>query len=70
MVFCDPPYGRDLAPAALASAAAGGWLEPGALAVVEEASSATLVLPLGFSQLERRPYGETAVVFARFTGVA
>ncbi|HEX8416071.1 MAG TPA: 16S rRNA (guanine(966)-N(2))-methyltransferase RsmD [Methylobacterium sp.] len=70
MVFCDPPYGRDLAPAALASAAAGGWLEPGALAVVEEASSATLVLPPSFSQLERRPYGETAVVFARFTGVA
>jgi len=39
LVFCDPPYGRDLAPRALASAAAGAWLAPGALVVVEEAET-------------------------------
>ncbi|AWN36506.1 16S rRNA (guanine(966)-N(2))-methyltransferase RsmD [Methylobacterium radiodurans] len=66
LVFCDPPYGRDLAPAALASAAAGGWLAPGALAVVEESGSASVALPDGFEELERRAYGETAVVLARF----
>lgn len=66
LVFCDPPYGRDLAPAALASAASGGWLAPGALVIVEEAASAALALPPGFEALERRVYGETAIVFARF----
>ncbi|WP_372425765.1 16S rRNA (guanine(966)-N(2))-methyltransferase RsmD [Salinarimonas chemoclinalis] len=67
LVFCDPPYGRDLAPAALACAAAGGWLAPGALCVVEEAAGAALVCPEGFEEAERRVYGETQVLFARFS---
>lgn len=70
LVFCDPPYNRGLAPTALASAAEGGWLEPGALALVEEAESATLSLPRGFAPLERRAYGDTAIVFARYTGAS
>src|SRR5918912_3521411 len=37
LVFCDPPYGKDLAPRALRSCAEGSWLTPGALIVVEEA---------------------------------
>lgn len=65
LLFCDPPYGRDLAPKALASAAAGGWLADGALCVVEEAADAELVLPDGFEELERRTWGDTQVVFAR-----
>lgn len=65
LVFCDPPYGRDLAPAALASAVSGGWLADGALAVIEEAGSAVVSLPEGFEELERRSYGETAVILAR-----
>ena len=66
LVFCDPPYGRNLAPAALTSAAAGGWLAPEALVVVEESGSAGVMLPAGFEELERRGYGETAVVLGRF----
>ena len=66
LVFCDPPYRKTLAPAALAAAAAGGWLSPGALVVVEEAAEAGPVLPPGFAELERRGYGETAVTFGRF----
>lgn len=66
LVFCDPPYGRDLVPQALASAAAGGWLSPGALVVVEEAASVALALPPEFSGPERRVYGDTAVVIARY----
>lgn len=68
LVFCDPPYGRDLAPAALGSAVSGGWLAPGALVVVEEAATAAFALPPCFTQLERRVYGETAVVFGRYAG--
>src|SRR5215208_7703486 len=66
LVFCDPPYGRDLAPKALASCAEGGWLVPGALVVIEEAQGAEVALPEGFTELERRDYGETQVVFRRF----
>lgn len=65
LVFCDPPYGRNLAPQALESALAGGWLEPGALCLVEEAADSEVALPGGFTLLERRDYGETQVVFAK-----
>ncbi len=66
LVFCDPPYGRDLAPRALKSCADGGWLSPGALVVVEEAQGAGVALPDGFEELERRDYGETKILFARY----
>ncbi|MCF4128161.1 16S rRNA (guanine(966)-N(2))-methyltransferase RsmD [Methylobacterium sp. SyP6R] len=65
LVFCDPPYGRDLAPKALSAARDGGWLADDALAVVEEAASAALAAPDGFSELERRTYGDTQVAFWR-----
>src|SRR3954468_13128962 len=59
LVFCDPPYGQNLAPKALAACAGGGWLSEGALVVIEEAQGATTVLPDGFVEIERRGYGET-----------
>jgi len=67
LVFCDPPYGKDLAPRALASCAEGGWLAPGTLVVVEEAQGSDVALPIGFEQIERRDYGETKVLFGRYT---
>jgi 16S rRNA (guanine966-N2)-methyltransferase len=66
LVFCDPPYGRELAPRALRSCAEGGWLAPGALIVVEEAQGNALALPEGFTECERRDYGETQVLFAGY----
>jgi 16S rRNA (guanine966-N2)-methyltransferase len=67
LVFCDPPYGKGLGEAALASAAAGGWLEPGALAILEERADAAITLPRGFEPLERREAGDTQLVFVRRT---
>jgi 16S rRNA (guanine966-N2)-methyltransferase len=67
LMFCDPPYGRDLAALALESAASGGWLDAGALAVVEERAGSFSV-PAGFEELERRSVGATEVTFARFVG--
>jgi 16S rRNA (guanine966-N2)-methyltransferase len=64
LVFCDPPYGKGLGERALASAAAGGWLKPGALCVLEERSSADVALPAGFEALERREAGESQIVIA------
>jgi 16S rRNA (guanine966-N2)-methyltransferase len=66
LVFCDPPYGRDLAGAALASCADGGWLAPDALAVVEERAGTEIAWPQGFALLEQRVYGDSQVAFARF----
>lgn len=66
LVFCDPPYGRDLAPAALNAAAEGGWLAPDALVIVEEAAEVALAQPSAFQPMERRDYGETALHLLRF----
>jgi 16S rRNA (guanine966-N2)-methyltransferase len=68
LAFLDPPYGRGLAEAALASARAGGWLTPAALIVVEEAASATFAAPEGFDELERRRYDDTALIVLRHRG--
>ncbi len=64
LAFLDPPYGKGLAEAALASARAGGWLVPDALAVVEEATGA-FKAPDGFDELERRPYDDSELIFLR-----
>ena len=68
LAFLDPPYGRGLAEAALASARAGGWLTPDALIVVEEAASAAFAAPAGFDELERRRYDDTALILLRHRG--
>jgi 16S rRNA (guanine966-N2)-methyltransferase len=67
LVFADPPYGHGLAEQALASAQAGGWLTDNALAVVEEAASASFTAPAGFIDLERRRYDDTEFVILRPT---
>jgi 16S rRNA (guanine966-N2)-methyltransferase len=66
LLFADPPYGKDLVGKALASAAAGGWLAPGAIAVVEERAGVEVVLPAEFLRLDTRSWGDTQVVFARY----
>jgi len=64
LVFLDPPYGKNLGERALASAAEGGWLAPVAVGVLEEHADATILLPIGFIELDRRTYGDTQVVFS------
>jgi 16S rRNA (guanine966-N2)-methyltransferase len=66
LIFVDPPYGKGLAEAALASARDGGWVQPDALIVVEEAVKAAFAPPEGFSLVERRAYDDTELVFCRF----
>ena len=68
LAFLDPPYREGLAEQALASALAGGWLAPGAIAVVEEAADAGFAPPPGFDELERRSYDDTQFVFMRVAG--
>ncbi|HVY19919.1 MAG TPA: 16S rRNA (guanine(966)-N(2))-methyltransferase RsmD [Bauldia sp.] len=63
LVFADPPYGRGLGEQALASAAAGGWLEPAATIVLEETAEAKIAAIPGLDLLESRAIGDTAVHF-------
>jgi 16S rRNA (guanine966-N2)-methyltransferase len=65
LVFLDPPYRMKLAEKALVSLHDGQWLTPGALLVVEEATSAGFAAPGGFEELERRAYDDTEFTFLR-----
>jgi 16S rRNA (guanine966-N2)-methyltransferase len=66
LVFLDPPYGKGLAEKALASAATGGWLADGAIAVIEERKGEVLALPPSFTVFDQRSWGDTQVTFARY----
>ena len=66
LVFLDPPYGQGLAERSLASAAQGGWLAPGAVAVVEERKGSEVALPDGYALFDERTWGDTRALFARF----
>jgi 16S rRNA (guanine966-N2)-methyltransferase len=59
LIFLDPPYGKGLGEAALASAIAGGWVAPGAIIVWEENTAPTP--PPGFTPLDQRKYGDTLI---------
>jgi 16S rRNA (guanine966-N2)-methyltransferase len=65
LAFLDPPYRRGLGERALASLAAGGWLAPGAIAVLEEDARAEVVIPAPFEVLETRDKGDTKLWFLR-----
>jgi 16S rRNA (guanine966-N2)-methyltransferase len=66
LAFLDPPYGKGLAERALASLADGRWLEPGGVVVSEERANVEIALPRGFTEIDRRTYGVTQIVIARY----
>jgi 16S rRNA (guanine966-N2)-methyltransferase len=61
LVFCDPPYGKGLGEAALASALEGGWLARGAVAVLEEDGRAEVEAIEGLDEIDARTYGHTRI---------
>lgn len=63
LVFLDPPYGKGLGEAALATARRGGWLAEGAMVVWEEGAGPAV--PQGFAMVDRRKYGDTFVTLLR-----
>jgi 16S rRNA (guanine966-N2)-methyltransferase len=65
LVFADPPYGRGLGERALASALSGGWLDRGALCVLEESARTELAPVEGLTLLDRRTVGDSALIFYR-----
>jgi len=65
LVFCDPPYGQDLGARALDAAASGGWLAPGAIAVLEERAGHETSWPAPFTEIDRRRYGDTEIAIGK-----
>lgn len=63
LIFLDPPYGKSLGTAALASAVAAGWVAPGALIVWEE--NGPQPPPPGMTRETTRGYGDTTVTILR-----
>ena len=63
LAFLDPPYGQGLAGPALTALAAGGWLAPNGLVVVEEAAKAEIVAPAELILADERTYGDTRIAF-------
>jgi hypothetical protein len=52
LVFADPPYGKGLGEKALFAAHAGGWLAPGAIAILEERADAQVIVDPVFKFIE------------------
>ncbi len=65
LIIADPPYGQDLATRALQSLSEGGWMEPGAVVVVEESDRVEITVPAGLERIDARSYGDTKILFLR-----
>ncbi|MBC7148623.1 MAG: 16S rRNA (guanine(966)-N(2))-methyltransferase RsmD [Rhizobium sp.] len=63
LVFADPPYGKELGEKALFAAHAGGWLAPGAVAILEERADAQVIVDPVFKFIEERSFGDTKMYF-------
>jgi 16S rRNA (guanine966-N2)-methyltransferase len=70
LVFLDPPYARGLCEPALSGLADGGWLAPGALAVVERAAGEPSPLAPGYREIDSRAWGAARVWFLVWVGAA
>ncbi len=66
LVFLDPPYGEALGAPALEALSTRGWLNHGALIVLELGRHDEFASPAGFTPLDERRYGAARIVFLRF----
>lgn len=62
LALLDPPYHTALGEAALTALAAQGWLERGAICVLELAEKQAFTLPASFTLHSERHYGNTRVL--------
>ena len=65
LVFLDPPYRLDTAPAC-AQMRSAGVLEPGALVVIEHAAAVQPNPGLGYRMTDQRKYRDTMITFYRY----
>lgn len=65
-LFADPPYGNGLGEKAFLAAHEGGWLNAGALAILEENADVIPTMDQAFKLLEVRTFGESKMHFYRY----
>ncbi len=65
LAFLDPPYGTGLAARSLAQVAGGGWLNTGAVVVVERGARDPATTIEGLEPLAERSWGAARVSFLR-----
>jgi 16S rRNA (guanine966-N2)-methyltransferase len=68
LAFADPPYSKGLGEKSLRSVINGGWLNEGAVVVLEESDQAVIPQIEGLELVDERSYGETRVRFFTFMG--
>ena len=68
LAFLDPPYRKDLMAPALDGLAKGGWLEPGALLVAEQAADEAEPTTPAYALSATRIYGDTRLSFLTYLG--
>ncbi len=65
-LFSDAPYNKGLSVPALTAASGKGWLEDGALCVVEIEKNEAFEVPGGFELIDERTYGVARFLFLRY----
>ncbi len=66
LAFLDPPYGKDLGEAALATLRAGGWMGQDAVFVLERGAGEAAFPTQAYRLLDERRYGAATVLFLAF----
>lgn len=67
LVFLDPPYGENLAPATLTALKDDGWLAEDAVIAVELGKKTAFDPPGGFAVTADRVYGNTRILILKTT---
>jgi 16S rRNA (guanine966-N2)-methyltransferase len=65
IAFLDPPYGKGLGEKAIEALHEGGWLAADAIIVLEEKRDALPGQIAGFSRVDHREFGDTAIAIFR-----
>lgn len=68
LVFVDPPYNQGLVEKSLKNIIAAGWVESGAIIIVESGKMEEFTFPEQFTILDSRIYSASKVTFLRFVG--
>ncbi|MEP2979385.1 MAG: 16S rRNA (guanine(966)-N(2))-methyltransferase RsmD [Lentilitoribacter sp.] len=67
ILFADPPYGQGLGEKAIKSAVDNGWMVDQALVILEEHVDIEPDLDDRFTQIDKRPFGETNIWFYSYS---
>jgi len=67
LAVLDPPYGRELAAAALTALHGAGWFAPGGVVVLEVGKTESPELPVGIEVVDTRVHGKAKLVLLRIS---